>query len=545
MRNIFFISFLVITFSCSCDKAGRKSFTMSGPDSLAFRQAEMNSQLAGEAFSRCMHFVEGWLEYADSATGLIPRNLSDGRSYWNAQDAGADNYPFMVLTSAVLDEQLFEGKMKQILDTERELTSRIGPLPDDYSFESQDFRREEVDMDAIIFGTSEYMKDGLLPVTEYLGPSPWSDRLLEMLDELEHHMDVQESFDGRITAIEEINGELLQVLSRMYWFTGEEKYLDWAVTIGDHYLLGGHHPTRDLEVLRIRDHGCEIIAGLSELYFTVERTRPDKAEKYRPSINGMFDRILEIGRNDDGLFYNQVNPQTGEVLDAGTADTWGYTFNGYLTLYQMERNEKYMDAIRKAIGGLTRSYRNFDWEHGSADGYADAIEGGLNLLNRIPDDGLSEWIDSEIKVMWGKQQDNGIVEGWHGDGNFARTSLMYGLWKTGGLTVKPWHDELGFGAVQRGDSLYVYISSAESWEGTVCFDTERHRVYLNLPFDYPRINQFPEWYTVRLEEIYLHTDCETGSVRQVSGKLLREGLPVQLAGGESKRFILTGLSSVQ
>ncbi len=45
-------------------------------------------------------------------------------------------------------------------------------LPDSYSFSAQDFVKEEVDMASIIFGASEYVKDGLLPLTEYLGPSP-------------------------------------------------------------------------------------------------------------------------------------------------------------------------------------------------------------------------------------------------------------------------------------------------------------------------------------------------------------------------------------
>ena len=57
-----------------------------------------------------------------------------------------------------------------------------------------------------------------------------------------------------------------------------------------------------------------------------------------------FDRILEIGRNQDGLFYNQVNPITGEILNDGIADTWGYTFNAYLTVYQIDKREIYSFA---------------------------------------------------------------------------------------------------------------------------------------------------------------------------------------------------------
>jgi hypothetical protein len=40
----------------------------------------------------------------------------------------------------------------------------------------------------------------------------------------------------------EVNGNLLQACSRLYWFTGERKYLDWAVRIGDYFLLGTTTP---------------------------------------------------------------------------------------------------------------------------------------------------------------------------------------------------------------------------------------------------------------------------------------------------------------
>ena len=67
---------------------------------------------------------------------------------------------------------------------------------------------------------------------------------------------------------------------------------------------------------------------------------------------------------------------------------------------------------------------------GSHDGYADAIiESGINLLNRENDPDLRSWIDSEIKVMFGMQKPDGIVEIWHGDGNFAERHSCMGYGK--------------------------------------------------------------------------------------------------------------------
>ncbi len=230
---------------------------------------QASSELANEGFIRSRDFVSGWLEYADSTTGLIPRNLTSGKDIWNAQDAAADNYPFMVLTAAITDKALFEGRMLDMLRIETELTSRIGALPDTWSFSKQDFENPEVNINSIMFGSSEYLKDGLLPLTEWLGDSPWSERMISILDAMWANAHIETEFGNMVSTNMEVNGEMLQVLSRMYWMTGEDKYLDWATIIGNYYLMGNHHPTRDFERLKLRDHGCEIISGLCELYATL------------------------------------------------------------------------------------------------------------------------------------------------------------------------------------------------------------------------------------------------------------------------------------
>ena len=56
----------------------------------------------------------------------------------------------------------------------------------------------------------------------------------------------------------------------------------------------------------------------------------------------------------------------------------------------------------KALQNLDR-YKNYDWERGSADGYADAVESALNLYNREKVAGVGAWIDSQTEVMWSMQ----------------------------------------------------------------------------------------------------------------------------------------------
>ena len=66
----------------------------------------------------------------------------------------------------------------------------------------------------------------------------------------------------------------------------------------------------------------------------------------------MLDRILEVGRNEDGFFYDGINPQTGEIVGSRIADTWGYTLNGYYGVYMIDGKDEYKDAIIKLFSNL-------------------------------------------------------------------------------------------------------------------------------------------------------------------------------------------------
>jgi len=501
-----------------------------------FSQAVENGKLVNQGFNRCIAYVNAWMKYADASTGLIPRNITDSKDFWNAWDAAADNYPFMVLTSSILMPEFFKGKALDMLKTERQLTPRIGKLPDTYSFSKQGFKNETIDTNQLIFGAAEYMKDGLIPLTEWLGKSPWSNRMLEILDDLPLLTRVAKNINGNwygSSATVEVNGDLLQVLSRMYWFTGKRKYLDWAVEIADNYLNEKQLPTRALDHLRIRDHGCEIISGLCEAYIAAYYAMPEKRNQWKPYVHEMLDRILEVGRNEDGLFYDEVNPQNGKILSARLADNFGYTFNAYWFISKIDSTPAYRNAVIKALSSLNEKYRNHPWEGSSADGYADAIEGTLNLYNREPIASVREWLDSEIKVMWAMQKPDGMIEGWHGDGNFARTSIMYCLWKTQGIVPLDWDDQLSIGAVQTATGIKIAVSSPIGWKGKLKFDVPRHSTMMHYPADYPRINQYQEWFVVKKDQTYQLINVQAGTVNKIKGSLLTKGLYVEVKAGET------------
>lgn len=511
-----------------------------GTEEWAFRRAAQHGRLSNEMFFRAKKYMQGWLAQADPETGLIPRNLTASRDVWNPEDAAADNYPFLVLTAFLTERSLFEGRMREMLETERRLTSRQAGVPDAWSFAKKGFVRPQVQLPALIFGGSEYVKDGLLPLSEFLGPSPWLDRLIEIQDGIWSLAPIETEW-GKIPSDNiEVNGEQLQALSRLFWLTGNRKYLEWAERLGDYYLLGPHHPTRDFTSLRLRDHGCEIISGLCELYLTVHFAEPSKAALYRPAIHSMCDRVLEVGRDERGMLYNVINPQTGSH-DPKICDTWGYNYNGIYTVYLVDKRPEYRQAVQFVLGQLLEKVSDYHW--GSADEYADSIESAITLYNREAIPSAVTWIDRMIPRMWRPQRPDGIIEGWHGDGNVTRTGLMYAFWKTQGLRVEPWREDVCLGAILHEGQLFVSVTASQPWQGRLVFDRPRHRVFFHLPLDYPRINQFPEWFTVGENESLQIVNRTQGRTTQVLGEEAWRGVPLQLADPREIRLLVTKSSA--
>lgn len=82
---LFFLLFILGSFP------GFVQSNITSNEQKHFQQALTNGQAANEAFRRSHRFLLGWLTKADSATGLIPRNLTQNTCIWNAWDAAADN----------------------------------------------------------------------------------------------------------------------------------------------------------------------------------------------------------------------------------------------------------------------------------------------------------------------------------------------------------------------------------------------------------------------------------------------------------------------
>lgn len=500
------------------------------PGASAVGEADANALAANRALVAAHRYLEGWLRYQDPGTGLVPQRTDD--TAWTPENAAADHYAFMVLTSFYTDPARLSGTMREILDAEMMLSTRVRSLPDTVHVATGAFVHPAADNARIVFGASEYCKDGLLPIAEVMGRSPWFERLRDMAADLIAESKVESDYGLLPAQTAEVNGELLQVYSRLAQATGDHGFLDAAFRIADAYFLGvlprngglpchvwdfaEHRPLNP--ALHLGDHGSEIIGGLSEAFVAASRYDPQRAAAYEPPFRRMLDTLLERARNQRGIL--SMAPEG----DGGVPDTWGYVYNAYYTAYLLLGEERYREATLQALDAIT-GY--LEW--GGADAYADCEESAIVLLNRECRPPTLDWLERMLERHYAYQQPDGTIEGWYGDGNSARTWLMYAMMRTAGTRVEPWREDVRFGAAMDRGGLVVTATAARPWRGKLYFDGPRHGGNMGLALNYPRLNEWPEWWPVEPGSVYEIRTPE--GARTVPGYRLLEGIDLRLAPG--------------
>ena len=413
-----------------------------------WRRAERSAGYAGIALSKVQRWLhERCLAVRDQRSGLF---RPTGRE-WNYRDTAADCYPFYVWAAFYTDKKVLDTVMLDALKAERRLCNHLDRLPVPYDMDAG--RKIVVPLDRIIFGASEYAKDGLVPIVEITGKDyPWFGRMRELVDDVFKHAPVDTPY-GRIPSTNlEVNGELLQILPRLYGMTGEQKYLDWAHRLADYYLLpGGFVPSR------LSDHGCEIVGGLGLLFAVDRAARPEKCAQYKPHMEYMFDEILRRGTNSDGVIVRDLHRTPGPHDNVSTGDGWGYDLVGFLDYDLALGTRRYREAIRRPMSNLLKPrYKQFNWDHGSRDNVADSVEGGLYLLYRIPVAETFLWADREIATLLVDHTDPDRLWDTHKlEANTVRTVLIHTMLHTRNTIARPWRQGLRLGAAPCGDKVAV------------------------------------------------------------------------------------------
>jgi hypothetical protein len=494
-----------------------------------------DARARGERFERAVsasqRLMRAWLSQADARTLLLPDRLSgigsglapgDDSRIYTPHNSGADLYPYLILTSELTEPELYRGRMMEMLRNEVRYTNTKRAIPANLNLKTGELGEPSM------FGAGEYAKDGLLTVTEYLGRTPWYDRMVDMIAAAMEHASVPSRFGNLPAADSELNGDYLQVLARLANMTGDQRFVDWARRIADAYIdevIPGSHgvPSGKWDFtahtgdqrLRFRDHGNEIIVGLVLQFANEQRWNTPRAEKWRPVIAKLLDRSLESA-NPDGMLYDEVETATLKPLSSTLSDNWGYVYGAVYTFYQCTGDTRYRDAVLKVLRNLPK-YKRHVWEPrprvpeltlGSFDGYADTIESALYLVAREPVPEALEWIESEMGILLSMQKPDGHVEYWYGEGNFNRTALLYALMQSRGVRPARWQAGIRIGGVPDGPRLHLNLVTPAPT--VVRFDYARHRRVLNFDRNYVRLNEFPEWFVV--EENTLYQVSRTGAV---------------------------------
>jgi len=493
------------------------------PEQPDWRRAERSARYAGIALSKVQRWLhEQCLAVRDERSGLF---RPTGRE-WNYRDTAADCYPFYVWAAYYTDRELLNTVMIDTLKAEQRLCNHLDRLPVRYDMDTE--QKIVIPFDAMIFGASEYAKDGLIPIVEITGKEyPWFNRMRGLVDDIFKHARIDTPY-GKIPSTNiEVNGELLQLLPRLYRMTGEGKYLDWAHRLADYYLLAGKFVPS-----RLSDHGCEIIGGLGLLFAVDSTACPEKCAEYKPHMQYMFDEILQRGTNSDGIIIGTLQDEEGPHDNVSIRDGWGYDFVGFLDYDLALGTHYYQEAIRRAMTNLLKPrYKEFNWDHSSRDNIADSIEGGLYLLYRIPVTEAFVWADREIATVLVDHTNRDRLWGVHKlEANTVRTVLIHTMLHTRNTIARPWQQGLQLGAAPCDDGICIYMESDRLYEGFLQFDIPRHRLYMGFEQDWPRMNAVPEWFTVEPDEShwYTVTDVDAGSTKVLSGKSLSEEFPVRL-----------------
>ena len=514
--------------------------------------ARLNAIFAAEGFRRSRLVLDRWLTRFDPATGLLPSSLEPDGQLWAYGDTGSDLYPHLAIATHLLAPE-HDRLFTRLLEAER----KLGPdVPDDVRIPGG--QPVGLDLNDRIFGTAEYAKDGLLPMLDRLGPDPWLGRLVEIADKILAASATPTRSHGMMPADStEVNGDMLQVLARAYWATGDKKYLEAANRIGRTYTQEVFPTTTylppnrwdfvekeplDRRRFRLSDHGNEILLRPARVAPRRDRRRRSRGRHGPP------------GDPPDAGPPRRQGPEPGRPLDAGHRDPLRQGRSGRL-LRQLglrlagvpdpgarrvgsrpdgdpAAGARYREVAAKSLGALA-SYRFYNWQSGEMDGYADAIESAIYILHEVDDPAAELWLDDQIGALYGFQKPDGAVVERDLDGNFIRSALLNAFRLTGGARLDPWSPDLLLGGSRDGDCLTLWATSSQDWQGKLILDRPRHRDFMNMPYDYPRLNKWPEWFTAAAGTAYRVTDSQ-GTTSDLDGKALIDGLPLTLPAGQER-----------
>jgi hypothetical protein len=293
--------------------------------------------------------------------------------------------------------------------------------------------------------------------------------------------------------------------------------------------------------VKLRDHGNEVFPGIAEAFaLAVSRSDDskwkDRADRWAEPIATMYEQMFRYGVNKEGLLISALHVPNHHVSISVPNDTWGYMFDGVLLYVQAARRQGKIDPHR--LDGLQGSVEkacqvvaskiNYPWQEGIMDGSADSFESAMYMACYDPATApiMLPWVDDQIEQLYSFQQPDGFITPDYLDGNFIRTVLMYADLRSGGWYVQPWRQDVSVGFAQndKGEGVLL-VSSKQPYSGVLHADEIRHETYMHLPWNWPRLNSWPEWFAL---SDAMHVTEGTGVTTKPGIAELRAGLKIDL-----------------
>lgn len=483
--------------------------------------AALNGHLSHEALLRALALHQDWLKRRHDGTDLY-RQSAD-RPEWNYRNTAADFFCFHLHGALQLNRAAMPS-LHETLDAEALLRTEQNLC---FPVRFDTAQPVDVDHDELLFGSSEYAKDGLVSVYERHGPDLIGERFIRIVDAVMEASRHESPFGPIPGTGAEINGNMLQVCGRLSYVTGRPEYAEFAARIADAMIekalpanaglppkFFDYEKNKVIEAsLKLKDHGNEAVLGLAEAYAMAVARRDedprwrDRANRWGPPIAKMLNIILEHGVNEEGLLMGSMQPSPPRPDSSKLCDNWGYILVGGICFTDAARRDGKIDkstlaAIEQGIDRIANSVfarspaRPWSVE-GGMDADADAVESALYMAGYRPTlrEAALRWADEQVDMMFEQQKLDGSVLVDYLDGNFIRTSLMYADARSGGWRVQPWREDVRVGfAVDASGRVAVSVACGQPYEGRLVPDYPRHRTLMKLPWNWARLNSWPEWY---------------------------------------------------
>ena len=249
------------------------------PGPLTWKLARARGRVFEESGRNASRLLKGWYKFKrDPDTSLYSRS-----GVWDYHNEAADHYGSLVLVAYFVDTPAIApgGILHETLRRSMELCSTPSGIPAPYD------TVKKVKLDPgpgregeLVYGAAEWCKDGLNRIVETLGPdNGWYGHLESVTQALMRWSDGKPISGGLPAKVkrDEVHGNLLQTLPRLYANSGNEDYLRWAEAIADSYLL--NDPVALIGKTTFSDHGGEMFGGLGELFaLECQLGRPKRLE---------------------------------------------------------------------------------------------------------------------------------------------------------------------------------------------------------------------------------------------------------------------------